>query len=176
MPARLSLTITLLQPLVIASLTMLWAATASAASLPEPLQDLHDESTRYQPACALDELRRLEPALREAAAGRQADEAWRLTRALLCGNDAKSIALALRHMPERVLDDSYQTGEEAPVRHYRPRSAGMLARAQAWDAQASAAEQDLLIAYRCSEVCMASFRLRLVAGHWLLAGISQAVD
>lgn len=125
-------------------------------------------------ACSSSELRRLEAEVRHIATTQNPDEAWLVSKTMLCGWTAKDRRLIRDHTPARylmkwvVIPDAGRAMKSRDT--IRP-MAGF-----AYGVRVEATESDIGFSFTSDAISEGGFKLRYVHQQWLIVEVDEAVD
>jgi hypothetical protein len=153
------------------------ANAALAGKVPADVSSFYQQDQILQNACKPSELRRLQHEVHATAKGKRPEAAWRLTRHMLCGDDAKSHRYVLAHSRKVILDRDSSGAEGDNAAETRlPASAIKLVRMKAWDATIDGGGGNIHVMFNDGGVCVAGFDLEESRGKWWLVSTGGACD
>ena len=133
----------------------------------------------YPSACSAKVMKRLKAEFAQLAVERKPLQAWTLAHTMLCRRGKAAEHYALAHMPARLGSTDVSTGDadaDNPPRSYVPRSATLMRKGYAWDANLSDKDDDLAVSFYSDEACIGSFNFRYTGRGWLVVEVGSACD
>ncbi len=155
------------------------ALLPALAQAGRPAATLTAFGNAYPSACSASVAKRLQAEFAQLAAGRKPLEAWTLAHTILCRRGKEAEHYALSHMPARLSSTDVSTGDtdaDNPPRSYVPRSATLMRKGYAWDANLGDKDDDLAVSFYSDEACIGSFNLRYSGRGWLVVEVGSACD
>lgn len=150
-------------------------AIASAIQI-KSLPSLHTQGEDYDNACVKKELIRLHEDVVRGAENRNPDDAWQITKVLLCGVDGTAAATINRHSPKKILFTSQNARSEV-AKELREPDDDLLAAQKAWAASmTNDATSNLVLTYMVNEGCTRRVVLRFNGKRWLIVEFGYACE
>ena len=137
----------------------------------QPIRDFHTDRTLL-PACAKEEIDRLETDVERFAKHRNPKGAWEVARTMLCDQRAP-----FNNMPKLVSQEQYGLTDNAGQSFSLvPRKRINALKGQAYGVTVEALRSDLRFNYNTAGICTGGFTLRHVSSEWLLVDVGEACD
>ena len=125
-------------------------------------------------ACSSSELRRIEADVRKIAAAREPDEAWLVSKTMLCGWASKDRQLIRDHTPAKYLVSWAVIPDEG--RSMKPRSANRPMAGYAYGVRVEATESGIGFGFTSGAASEGGFTLKYVHQQWLIVETGESVD
>jgi hypothetical protein len=147
------------------------------AVVEQRLPVLTAQGDTYANACDDQQQRSLQALVMSLAGGNQADEAWKLTHAMLCGEGKAAERFVMSHMPKRIASDMYPpVGDDGSTVSLIPRSTQFMRRKNAWGSSASTDMNFLTVSVMSGEASVSGFYMLFQGGHWWIVKVVEASD
>lgn len=162
----------------VSAVAFAFGLSGSAAHAEDLQPVLHSTAGDLAAACAPDELAKLRSQIFSLAGRRAKDDAWKLTRVMVCdmGADAhRVIANHVRHtVAKRIEGITPETISRVGIDDADLHDG--YAKGAAWGASAERAGSGLHVNFSTGETCWAGFNLRFDGRAWVVSELSGGCD